>query len=159
MEKLHFTYRDSRGEQSERRIEQWNEEGYYVIGFCESAGAIRTFRKDRILEYFNGCESALSNPFPGPPPKLQTTQSTSAPSDKAFEILFTGFATLKRAELEEAALTAGLHVCASVTKGLMFLCGGPNAGPAKLAQARSQFVYILDELQFLTMLETGELPA
>lgn len=158
LEALLFLYRDARGEETERRLTQWKEIGYYIAGFCERSDAYRTFRKDRVTEYLDGCAAALSDPHPAPPPTLKKASTSGAPDEKALEILFTGFAKVQRGALEAKAAAAGLHVRKTVTQGLMFLCGGPNAGPTKLEQARAQSVYILDEAQFHWFLETGEVP-
>lgn len=150
MDVLRFVYRSERGETTERELSLWKESGFYIHEIRDGK-IFRTFRKDRIIEYVAGGEAHLAEPFAAPPPKL------SARDDK-LQILFTGFPKVQRAVLEAKAAAHGLHVCKSVTNGLMFLCGGPNAGPAKLEKARSQHVYIIKQHQFLQFVETGELP-
>lgn len=46
----------------------------------------------------------------------------------------------------------------AVTINLEFLCCGYNAGPKKIEKARHHGVIILNESQFKTMLQTGEIP-
>lgn len=148
---LRFRYRAADGEESDREVTSWREEGHYIIGFDTRAAAVRTFRKDRVLEWLDGCETALQRPY-APPPTLQR-----AVDDRA-QILFTGFARVQRAVLEAKAAAAGLRVMKIVAQDLLYLVAGPNAGPAKVAQARMQHVYILSESQFYALLATGELP-
>ena len=77
---------------------------------------------------------------------------------KAPEVCFTGFSALEKSELEELAASVNLKAVAGVTKGLLFLVAGANAGPAKLAKARSQGTPVLDRQTFERFAETGELP-
>lgn len=153
MEILRFVYRNAAGELSQRELTQWTEVGHYIKGFSAGNNAIRTFRKDRIIEYFDNADAFLTQPYGQPPPRLVKER----PADQRPQILFTGFASALRAELEEKSNSHGLHVCQSVTKTLSYLCIGPNAGPAKVEKARAQHVYILDESQLHILLETGEL--
>ncbi|WP_338616482.1 hypothetical protein [Pigmentiphaga sp. CHJ604] len=151
---IEFIYKNAEGVESTRVYERWEEVGYYLKCYEES-GAVRTFRKDRVVQYLNGIEAQLVEPSPPPPPR---PQSDRAREDRP-QIVFTGFAQAIRDQLEHLADAGGLDVRKSVTQGLMFLCGGPNAGPKKLEKAMAQRVYILDEAQFQALLETGELPA
>ena len=65
-------------------------------------------------------------------------------------------------EMKEAlwdkANSAGMRVVQSVTKNLAFLCKGDTPGPSKLKKAEKQNVVILNEQEFLLLLETGEIP-
>ena len=79
--------------------------------------------------------------------------------EKRLEICFTGFGASKKAELMGLALDHKFEVVASVTKNLDFLCGGENAGPKKLETAIAQGVQILTESEFITLIQTGELPS
>lgn len=149
---LRFVYRNSRGEVSCRELIQWKESGYYIMAFAEADEGMRTFRKDRVIEYLNDSHSLLETPFEAKPPKFEKQ------ADVRPEICFTGFAAMTRAGLESLADRAGLKVCKSVTLGLVYLCTGSNAGALKVEKARSQRVYVLDETQFYALLETGEIP-
>ena len=82
----------------------------------------------------------------------------NTPRDERPQILFTGFAAARRAELEALSDATGLCVVKSVTVGLSFLCIGANAGPKKVEKARCQNVYIVRESDMAALLETGELP-
>lgn len=155
METLQFLYTNAAGETKLREVSNWSEEGHYIVGNDANAGgAPRTFRKDRIAQYLNGCEAALSTPHAGPPPKL----SRSAPEEVRPQILFTGFGAALRADLEQQCAASGLNVVKTVTQHLVFLCAGPNAGPSKIAKARVQGAFIVTESDLPELLESGVLP-
>lgn len=139
MTSLRFDYRNADGTESTRRITGWAEQGHYLVGFDDLAKQVRTFRKDRIARYHDGCEGLLEHPKEDPPPRIVR----SAPTDLRPQILFTGFAAALRADLEKQCELAGLRVMKTVSLSLTFLCAGPNAGPAKVAKARIQGVYVL----------------
>ena len=152
---LEFLYTNSGGETKRRTLDNWVEEGHYIVGNDTSAkGALRTFRKDRVSEYLNGAESLLATPFAGPPPKIEP----AAPEESKPEILFTGFGAKVRTELEASSATAGLKVMKTVTQKLAFLCAGPNAGPSKVTKARVLGTFIVTEQQLPELLESGVLP-
>ena len=154
MQFLEFVYVNSSGESKARALERWAEEGHYITGYDVAAkGAPRTFRKDRIARYLNGCDALLTDPFQHPPPK----PDLSAPEDNKPQILFTGFGSARRAELETATAAAGLAVVKTVIQRLVFVCAGPNAGPAKVAKARVQGCYIVSEAHLPELLESGVL--
>ena len=73
------------------------------------------------------------------------------------EVCFTGFGVFEREALEQRASNCGMHVVTSVTKGLMLLVAGTNAGPAKLTKARASGIAVLDRSGFESFLETGEI--
>ena len=154
MTSLHFDYRKADGSESMRRVTEWSEQGHYVVGFDELAKQIRTFRKDRITRYHDGCEGLLMHPKDEPPPRIVR----SAPADQRPQILFTGFTAALRADLEQQCNAAGLRVMKTVSLTLTFLCAGPNAGPAKVAKARLKGAYVLSADDLPEFLETGELP-
>ena len=76
---------------------------------------------------------------------------------KGPEVCFTGFGVTERQELETRASAGGLHVVTSVTKGLMLLVAGANAGPAKLEKARAGGIAVVERPGFEHFLETGEI--
>ncbi len=151
---LQFDYRKADGSESTRRLDEWSEQGHYVVGFDDLAKQVRTFRKDRIVRYHDGCDALLKHPQDEPPPRIVR----AAPNDLRPQILFTGFTAALRAELEQQCEAAGLRVMKSVSLSLTFVCAGPNAGPAKVAKARMQGAYVLDAEALPSFLETGELP-
>lgn len=159
MLELRFIYRDAAGEMSHRALARFSESGHYVTGFDHAAGHVCTFRKDRVVEYLNGCEVLLATPFAPPPPRVEGRSGVvRRPPDLRPHILFTGFPAVQRAHLEAQCEPAGLRVVKTVTVGLAFLCAGPTAGPSKVAKARAQGTYIVREPELHALLETGELP-
>lgn len=150
---LRFIYTNAKRETREHVVTGWSEVGHYIEGFSQTDQGPRTFRKDRVDRYLDGCEALLTTPNSPPPPRIQRESK----SDERPQVLFTGFAKAARAALEGKANDAGLRVVSMVTQGLVFLCCGPNAGPSKVEKARAQDVYVLNEGQFHVLLETGEL--
>ena len=150
---LRFTYCNAEGEASERLISKWLEAGHYIKGFDAAKGRVLTFRKDRVREYLDGCETLLKGPSASPPPK----PARQASPDSRPQILFTGYGAAQRKALEAQASEAGLFIVATVTKGLTFLACGPNAGPAKVEKSRAQGVYIVADQHLQALLLTGEL--
>lgn len=152
---LRFIYRDAAGETSERVVDRWVESGHYIEGNdAASGGAFRTFRKDRVQQYLDGGAERLHTPHSSPPPR----PARNAAPDTRPQMLFTGFAKAQRAALEAQADSAGLRVVQTVTQGLVFLVCGTTAGPAKIAKARAQGVFIVGAAHLGALLETGELP-
>jgi len=74
------------------------------------------------------------------------------------QICFTGFRPNEKEHLWGIAEDAGLKIVKSITKKLTFLCTGSDPGPVKLQKAKNQNVTIMNEKQFLNMLQTGEVP-
>ena len=74
------------------------------------------------------------------------------------QVCFTGFGHSERQALEAFASSNGLHVVSSVTKGLMLLVAGANAGPQKLAKAKNDGIAVVDREGFELFVETGEIP-
>ncbi len=90
--------------------------------------------------------------------KLIYSIRTIKAKDNRLQICFTGFGTGKKQDLISLANSNNFKAVSSVTKKLDFLCGGDNAGPKKIEKAESQGVQFLNENQFITLAETGELP-
>lgn len=62
MADLHFIYRDAAGAVSQRVLTGFTESGHYVEGV--ESGRFLTFRKDRVVEYLNGCDrGTCASPF------------------------------------------------------------------------------------------------
>jgi NAD-dependent DNA ligase len=78
--------------------------------------------------------------------------------EKKVEVCFTGFSPADKKELIQIANDNNIHIAKSITKGLMFLCCGGNAGPSKMVKAEKQGVKLIDKETFFNILETGELP-
>jgi NAD-dependent DNA ligase len=78
--------------------------------------------------------------------------------DTRLQVCFTGFSASKKQELIHLANLKNFKVVSSVTKKLVFLCGGENAGPMKIEKAEQQGVQYLNAYQFIQLVETGEIP-
>lgn len=89
---------------------------------------------------------------------VYANQSPSQRRIKSPEICFTGFGVTERQELESQATSVGLHVVTSVTKGLMLLVAGSNAGPAKLEKAKATGITVVDRSGFERFIDTGKIP-
>lgn len=150
---LRFAYVNAQGETSQRELTQWQESGHYLRGYCTSSNAVKTFRKDRVQQYLDGCDSLLADPYAPPPPK----PAPEAPKELRPQILFTGFAKAERAAFEAQAAAAGLVVVSTVTKNLAFLACGSNAGLIKVEKARAQNVYIIASSSLSGFLSDGVL--
>lgn len=149
---LSFSYKDSQGRVSDRELTHWKETSTYIQGRVGEDAFYRTFRKDRVLEYYKGAHQLLMEQAPLPP-----VFSASLPTDVRGQILFTGFKADERASLEALAQAKGLRVVKTPTKGLAFLCAGYNAGWTKVKAAVDKGAFILSSAQLLEMLETGDI--
>jgi len=65
------------------------------------------------------------------------------------QICFTGFTDSEKEELREIAHQAGFEVKDSVTKSLVILVAGGNAGPSKIAKAEAQGCIVTDKAGFM----------
>ena len=153
-----FIYMDARGNITAREVIDISETEDHIQCFCLTAEALRTFRKDRILEYLENQEQIserlayhIANK-PEPATKRNTNTTGS------LEVCFTGFNKADKEQLTALAESKNMCVRISVTTNLHFLCCGYNAGPGKIKKSRRQGVIILTENQFRLMLETGEIP-
>ncbi|MEB0192511.1 MULTISPECIES: BRCT domain-containing protein [unclassified Pseudomonas] len=172
MKIIKFSYRDAKGDLSQRELIQWSENSLYIQGRSAADSFPKTFRKDRIVEVYFGAELLLNDAAP-PAPKLLpkprpadmavSAASSHHPQPKTppggiNQILFTGFAAAHRAELEQKAMDSGLKVMSTPGKSLTFLCYGDNAGPTKVSKAQDAGAFIIDAEQFLSLIATGEMP-
>lgn len=163
---MKFIYQKYRGEFAEYELKSWTENGNYIQGVCVRSNTYKTFRKDRVSSYLDGSDALLNAPYVTGEARIPVRRESALrinrsepPPPGVPQILFTGFPAAQRAEMEAAATEAGLYVRKSgVTRGLTFLCIGPNAGPTKVKQAREQGTYIVPATHFGVLIETGELP-
>ncbi|MFP2768351.1 hypothetical protein [Oceanisphaera sp. KMM 10153] len=149
-----FTYCNAKGHLGAYEIANFSESAEHYQGFLTDGGGIRTFRKDRVIEYFDNLKAAQAGiPESYSPPEIIKPKKQSLPT-----ICFTGFKKDLKAQLCNQAEAADIGVRTGVSGSLSYLCCGPNAGPVKLENARAAGALVLSELQFLSMLETGEVP-
>lgn len=155
-DKMIFIYRDARGAITSRHVESVSESDNYIQGLCLTAGELRTFRKDRILEHIE--DTSIINDRLNYHIETNPSPKAHRPPRNSLDVCFTGFQKIDKETLIKLAEEAGLAVRKSVTIGLDFLCCGYNAGPKKVEKARSQGILALSEKQFGTMIDTGEIP-
>lgn len=163
---IEFNYVNGSGESSHRVVEVRAVDNAYFEGFCHKAMATRTFAISRVVgdvvcrdtgevlrarKWAARARTDVRNSgvldF-----KPKERHVAYVPDDIGVEILFTGFKSSQRQELEDLAEAAGMIVRKSVTKGLSYLCTGPNAGPTKLAQAIDTGASIIELDEFLSIL-------
>ena len=132
----------------------------YVQGFCNQAHHPKTLRYDRVIQVFDTFDEAKENFGDNnyTLPVYDRAPSTRYSSPSTMDVCFTGFAKADKESLVELANSNEMLVRSSVTKHLNILCYGYNAGPAKLAKALEQGVFILNKEQFEQLIETGEVP-
>ena len=158
-----FIYRDAKGNISLKEVTEISENEIYIQALCLNAGELRTYRKDRILEFIVDREHASERiqhyQATLPPPSHETHRpSWKRNTTGALEICFTGFKAADKESLQKLAEDNGFLVRQAVTAQVSILVGGYNAGPAKTERARHQGAMILSEHQFKMLLETGEIP-
>lgn len=158
---LIFIYKDADGFITKRHLSSIiSESDKYFGGLQSDNNETRTFRKDRVQEVlteeeFNSCD------LPTTSAGLREERRKNNPRinpDGVYEIAFTGIKRTTRSELEKISEERGLLVRTRVTKNLNLLVAGPTAGPTKLVKAYEQGVQIIDEADFMWLIETGELP-
>lgn len=163
-----FSYRDAKGDVSQRELVQWSENSNYIQGRSSGDTFPKTFRKDRIIAFLQGADLLLNEKAPPAPRSSPSAFAAAAASSSGLtpraapdgknQILFTGFGASERAELEQKAESSGLKVMKTPGKTLTFLCYGSNAGPVKVTKAQEAGAFIIDSEQFLHLIQTGELP-
>ncbi|ARC92839.1 hypothetical protein B6A42_13260 [Vibrio coralliilyticus] len=137
------------------------DEPMYVQGWSVNHDRPVTLRYDRVIQVFastSEAEDALAPLKENLPEYSRTTNANYLSSPSTTDICFTGFKKADKEQLVSKAIGAEMVVRKDVVKHLDFLCYGYNAGPKKLEKALSQGVFILNQTQFETMLETGEVP-
>lgn len=165
---IEFDYRDAGGHDSHRHVGVEAVDDEYFEGHCHTAQDTRTFVigrvRGKVLDRDTGelqppkrwADGVRADPRNSGVVVSRGWKSPDVSEDEErkqpIEILFTGFSKEQRAELEEQAEIFEMVVRKNVTKGLKYLCAGPNAGPAKLSQAIEAGVQIIDESEFVQLL-------
>ncbi|MCV4012575.1 BRCT domain-containing protein [Pseudomonas aeruginosa] len=151
MSVLTFLYRDVTGVETTRSLVTWRETSRYIQGRSASESLPKTYRKDRILQFFEGDHLLLgadAPPSPEPAPK--------AMPDMRPQILFTGFKAADKDRLGAVASEQGFRVMKTVGKSISIICIGKNAGPTKVESAQGYGAFVLTEEQFFHLCRTGE---
>ncbi|MHC9057766.1 BRCT domain-containing protein [Pantoea sp. y20] len=181
MEEAHFVYVTAKNKISAYTLTTpfTDSEEVYLHGFCRSRGHYRTFKCERVIDFFDSFEDAesfvteilINNPLEfnlsvakqhtrGKNYSRYCSPGMYQPLDFSgpLQICFTGFKKEDKERLAKLAKDKGMIVRSDVTVNLHLLCGGYNAGPKKLEVAQKKGTMILHEAEFLSLLETGELP-
>lgn len=160
MEEIHFVYASANGCIGSYTLRNRSEQGAYIQGYSSSSHGLRTFRKNRVIQYFESYSEALAfvEKIRSDPDYKLPAVVESLDFNGVLEICFTGFKKDDKKRLSAMASDAGMLVRKDVTSNLHVLCGGYNAGPVKLELARMKGSMILSEQQLLALIETGELP-
>lgn len=156
-----FVYENAAGKIREVRLLPWEETGLYIEGYCLDTLQYKSFLKFRVIEYLEGSESLLRQPYPSAAEideHITQLKTKTVPKDIKIEVCFTGFPAVQKLSLQNKAIMHGMHVVTDVTVNLKFLVAGPTRGPAKIKKARAKGLLILLEHEFHDLLETGELP-
>lgn len=156
---LNFIYINARNTISVQSIVNGSHNDTYIQGISildNEQGRLKTYRKDRLLAFFDTYEEAINNLD-----KVSKTIDTSIYTIRkikpaTFDIHFTGFKKDTKNQLEELATSTGMSVKKSVTKGLKLLCYGYNASHKKIDTAREMGIIILNEELFKQFIETGD---
>lgn len=160
-----FNYKNLKGEENKFTISVHKVFKYHFSGMDIETDKYRTFRKDRVVEYFDNTEDVLDR-YPVEEFKIsgggnKTFGINTNNPDKLLEVCFTGFKKADKERLTALALENNLYVAKDVTVNLGILVCGYNAGPKKIERAvnSAMKVEIMDETEFLHFLETGEVQA
>ncbi|CAI0698749.1 BRCT domain-containing protein [Serratia ficaria] len=170
MEVIYFVYINAKKQLSAYEIASPSYTEKYVQGISLSDSGYRTFRKDRFIKTFDNFDDAKSYAdvisvgfdctplFPNEQRRDSSRKYDAPVFDGALEVCFTGFKKGDKERLVESASKANMIVRGDVTVNLHILCYGYNAGPKKMELARMKGSIVLDEQQFITLIETGEIP-
>lgn len=153
---MNFIYQNAKGNITARKISNVSETDMHIQGICHHVSRLRTFRKDRIIEVIgdeNELETRLIHHL-----QVNPTPRPLGKGVYVFDVCFTGFKSIDKDRLTQVADENDVAVRKSVTLGLNFLVCGSNAGPKKVEKARSQNVIALSEIEFIQLIETGEIP-
>lgn len=162
-DRITFLYQNSKGETAERdvtvRAVSGNAQGDPIIdGYCKTAGARRTFRTDRVLGMITRSATGemllpdawLAEVAALPSKKLPVAEiKKQAPS-----VMFTGFKKIDLERLESHATALDWRIRKTVSQTLDYLVTGDNAGPAKIRDAEGLGIEIIDEDDFLDLMNT-----
>ncbi|BCS47366.1 hypothetical protein JUNP479_0020 [Aeromonas jandaei] len=154
MDIRYIIYVNAKGEVKSYELEDISENDIYIQAVHD--GKLKTFRQDRVLfegEDIVSLENEIQHLLKSGHIEVQK------PKVKALlEVCFTGFSKKEKDELVQLAESMQCLVRKSVTTGLDVLCYGDNAGPSKMRDARNKSVLVINKVEFISMLNTGEIP-
>lgn len=160
-ETIQFWYTDFEGNLSHRIVDVKELDDEYLEAYCHEKEDWRTFRVERIDDEIVDINTGeiltktdwLANHGIYTIKKFYQRNDDFDEDDDLIEICFTGFKQADKARLERLAMENDYIVRKSVTQNLTYLVCGKTAGPAKRSQAERQGVIILDEEEFLALID------
>lgn len=159
---ISFDYKNLKGEENNFTVGVYKVFKYHFSGVDIETDKYRTFRKDRVIRYFDNAEDILDSypveKFKASGDGNKTFGVNTNNPDKLLEVCFTGFKKADKERLTALASKNNLYVAKDVTVNLGILVYGYNAGPKKIERAvnSAMQVEIMGETAFLNFLETGE---
>ncbi|MFC0989555.1 hypothetical protein ACFGY4_07910 [Pasteurella multocida] len=157
---ISFSYTDAEGNFTTRAIDVTYVDDVYIKGFCHKQNDNRTFRADRIVGdiVMNGQRYNVDEWLELYNSTVLSTSKPKVISSLNLEVCFAGFEKENKEMLEQKAIDSGFTVCSSVTQNLKFLVIGPKIQHKIMEQAQEVDATFLSEIEFLEMIETGEIP-
>lgn len=149
---LRFSCQDAKGESREWTLIRLFENTRCIQGRTATDSLLRIFRKDRIqasLEGHDQLQFDRALPAPALAPQAQP--------DTRSQILFTSFKVADRLRLEAMVAESGFRVMKTVSKALAALCIGYNASPAKVEDAREAGAFVMNDVDLMHLIRTGEI--
>ncbi|WP_298719116.1 BRCT domain-containing protein [uncultured Oceanisphaera sp.] len=143
MEVAVFLYCNTKGIVKTYEIEDPSQDEEYIQGICLRSDDLKTFRKDRVIDYFDSlseADEAMADLIE----KGEIVPYVPKPRPwETFDVCFTGYTQAEKAELSQKAEAVGLTVRKDVTVHLNLLCCGKRAGPSKIKKSREKGILIL----------------
>ncbi|HDR0964085.1 hypothetical protein ACFGY2_07175 [Pasteurella multocida] len=157
---ISFSYTDSEGNFTTRTVDVMYVDDVYIKGFCHKQNDSRTFRADRIVGdiVMNGQCYNVDDWMELHNSTVLSTYKPKIISSLNIEVCFAGFEKENKEMLEQKAIDSGFTVCSSVTQNLKFLVIGPTVQHKIMRLAQEVNATFLSEVEFLEMIETGEIP-
>ena len=152
----YFVYINTKKHVNAYTLYNVSESEEHFQGVCRKTNYLKTFRKDRVIKECSSYDLALIDlsEYKG----IEHPSFSKNSKVNLFEVCFTGFKKDHKERLISLATENKMSVRASVTQNLQVPCCDYNAGPKKVDAARMKGGVILDEEQFYSLIETGEVP-
>lgn len=159
---IKFKYETYNQHVSDREVRLQHERDGHFSGIDLTKNDHRTFKKERVMQYYEGTENLLESTKSYVPAPIRAPDSYrffNRNPEGLLEVCFTGFKQVEKDELIAMARLNRCHVVMDVTSRLSFLVCGSNAGPKKIERAlnHSGKVEIMPKEAFLHFIKTGEI--
>ena len=166
----HIVYMSSHKDVRAYTLSNIIDDGFYLKAYCEQKRKIITLRHDRVISTFDNYQDA-DNYARNLPDNIYTLfderinnqryQTHSHTLQNNITFCFSGFKKERKEELTNLAIENDLRVVTSISKLVNFLVidsSSATVGLTKLAKAEQFGIQVLNEQEFLNLLETGEIP-